>query len=198
MDEAINSAERGNPVYVYKPSLLGAPWEFRLAPDAIEWRMGRHHGRTPYGRIARVRLSYRPVTMQMRRFLTEIWAADGPRLSIASASWKSIVEQETKDQAYGAFVRELHRRIAATGARPALVTGSPAFLYWPGLAIFVVVSLGLAALTLQGLRAGAWAGAAFVGGFLALFLWQSGNYFHRNRPGSYRPDALPAELVPPA
>jgi hypothetical protein len=198
MDESISSAERGDPVYVYKPSLLGAPWEFRLAPDAIEWRMGRHQGRTPYARIARVRLSYRPVTMQMRRFLAEIWTVDGPRLSIASASWKSIVEQETKDQAYGAFIRELHRRIAAADAQPALVTGSPAFLYWPGLAIFVVVSLGLAALTLQGLRSGAWTGAVFVGGFLALFLWQSGNYFHRNRPGSYRPDALPAELVPPA
>ena len=76
-------------------------------------------------------------------------------------------------------------------------TGSPALLYWPGLAVFVVVSFGLAALTLQALQIGAWAGAAFVGGFLALFAWQSGNYFRRNRPGRYRPDAVPEWLVPP-
>ena len=38
---------------------------------------------------------------------------------------RACVEQETKDQAYGAFIRELHRRIAAAGAQPALVTGSP-------------------------------------------------------------------------
>jgi hypothetical protein len=29
-----------------------------------------------------------------------------------------------------------------------------------------------------------------------LFVWQSTSYFQRNRPGRYRPDALPAQLVP--
>ena len=197
MEARIDATDRGDPAYAYKPSLLGAPWEFRLTADALEWSIGRHQGRTPYDRIARVRLSFRPVTMQTRRFVTEIWPAGGPKLSIASSSWKSVLEQEGRDQDYGAFVRELHRRIAAAGARAAFETGSPALLYWPGLAVFVVVSFGLAALTLQALQIGAWAGAAFVGGFLALFLWQSGNYFRRNRPGRYRPDALPEWLVPP-
>jgi len=35
-----------------------------------------------------------------------------------------------------------------------------------------------------------------VGGFFAVFVWQSGTYFKRNRPGRYRPDAVPKELVP--
>src|SRR5262245_490260 len=176
MEEPGGSAQRDDPVYAYKPSLLGAPWEFRLAHDALEWRMGRHQGRTPYGRISRVRLSYRPVTMQTRRFLAEIWPADGPKLSIASASWKSIVEQEAKDQAYGAFIRELHQRLAAARVEAAFVTGSPALLYWPGLAVFIAVSLALVALTLEGLKTGAWGGATFVAAFLALFVWQSGNF----------------------
>ena len=91
---------------------------------------------------------------------------------------------------------------SCTGASPpparrrTFETGSPALLYWPGLVIFAAGTLGLAALTVRALQAGAYAGAAFVGGFLGLFLWQSGNYFRRNRPGSYRPDALPKELVP--
>ena len=38
--------------------------------------------------------------------------------------------------------------------------------------------------------------AAFVGAFMLLFLWQGGNFFRRNRPGFYRPEALPAELLP--
>jgi hypothetical protein len=190
------SADCGDAVYLYKPSLVGAPWQFQLAPDAIEWRMGRYQGRTPYERISRIRLSFRPTTMQGRRFVTEIWAAGGPRLAIASASWKSVVEQETKDLAYGNFVRELHRRIAAADVPASFETGSPPILYWPGLAIFVAGSLGLAALALHALQTRAWAGAAIVGGFLGLFLWQSGGYFRRNRPGTYRPDALPKELVP--
>ncbi|MGZ3320193.1 MAG: hypothetical protein ACXU9C_04340, partial [Xanthobacteraceae bacterium] len=102
-----------DPVYIHKPSLMGAPWELRLRPEALEWRTGRHEGRIPYARVTRVRLSFRPVTMQTRRFLAEVWSAGGPRLSIASTSWRSMVEQEAQDQAYGAFMRELHRRIAA-------------------------------------------------------------------------------------
>jgi hypothetical protein len=226
-----------DPVYSYKPSLTGAAWEFRLRPDALEWRAGRHEGRVPYGRIARVRLSFRPVTMQTRRFVAEIWPARagsgsnpgsnpgqapagkpphcprsygprsyGPRLLIASTSWRSLVEQVTQHQAYGAFIRELHRRIAAAHAQassaedsPAQVsfeTGSPAMLYWPGLAVFVGAASALAALTVRALQVGEWAGAAFVGGFFALFAWQSGTYFRRNRPGRYRPDGLPRDLVP--
>jgi hypothetical protein len=90
----------------------------------------------------------------------------------------------------------LHRRIATADAQAAFETGSPALLYWPGLAIFAVGTLGLAALTVRALMVEAYAGAAFVAAFLGLFLWQSGNYFWRNRPSIYRPDALPKELVP--
>jgi hypothetical protein len=185
-----------DPVYVYKPSLMGAPWELQLRPDALAWQVGRHEGLIPYGRIRRVRLSFRPVTMQTRRFVTEIWPLDGPRLTIASTSWRSLVEQGAQDDAYGAFIKELHRRIATADAQAAFETGSPALLYWPGLAIFAVGTLGLAALTVRALMVEAYAGAAFVAAFLGLFLWQSGNYFWRNRPSIYRPDALPKELVP--
>jgi hypothetical protein len=182
--------------YAYKPSLMGAAWELSLEPDALAWRCGFRDGRIPYGRITRVRLSFRPVTMQSRRFVTEIWWADGPRLVIASSSWRSLVEQEAQDRPYGTFVRALHRRLAAAGTTAAFETGSPAALYWPGLAMFAGVAVALAALTVRALETGAYAGAALVGGFLALFLWQSGAYFRRNRPGRYHPDALPRELVP--
>jgi hypothetical protein len=196
MSQVQASTSGGDPVYVHKPSLMGAAWELHLRPDALEWQAGRQRGRIPYARITRVRLSFRPVTMQTRRFVTEIWWPEGPRLSIASTSWRSLVEQQAQDRAYGAFVRELNRRIAAAGARAAFETGSPALLYWPGLAVFAGVALALAVLAVRALEIGAYAGAALVGGFFALFVWQSGTYFKRNRPGRYRPDAVPKELVP--
>jgi hypothetical protein len=195
-DETGRSDSASDPLYIHKPSLMGAPWELRLRPEALEWRTGRHDGRIPYTRITRVRLSFRPVTMQMRRFVAEVWSAGGPRLSIASTSWRSMVEQDAQDHAYGAFVRELHRRIAAAGATPAYDCGSPPLLYWPGLAVFASVFVGFAMLIVQALNTGAYAGAAVVGAFFALFAWQSGTYFWRNRPGRYRPDALPKALVP--
>ena len=185
-----------DPAYSYRPSLIGAAWQLRLCPDALEWQTGRHQGRIHYGRIARVRMSFRPVTMQTRRFVTEIWPAGGAKLTIASTSWRSLVEQEAQDSAYGAFIRALHRRIAAAGADASFETGVPPVLYWPGLVVFVALALGLAALALRALQIGQLSGAALVGGLLVLLLWQSGGYFRRNRPGRYRPDALPAELVP--
>jgi hypothetical protein len=184
------------PVYAYKPSLLGAPFEFRLAADALEWRKGRHAGRTPYDGIRRIRLSFRPATTQNHRFLAEVWPANGPKLQIASTSWRSIMDQERLDGPYRAFVTELHRRMAAAGGTPLLQTGSPLFLYWPGVAIFAGVLLGLAALIVRALQTQAWSGAAFVAGFFALFLWQAGSFFRRNRPGTYRADAVPSHVLP--
>jgi hypothetical protein len=191
-----DSPEQRDPAYSHKPSLMGAAWEFRLRSDALDWGVGFREGRIPYRNIRRVRLSFRPVTMQMRRFVTEIWSTDGPKLTIASTSWRSLLEQEAKDDAYGAFIRELHRRLAAAGGAATFERGSPAMLYWPGLVIFAGAGLGLAALTARALQEQALAAAALIGGFFALFLWQSGNYFRRNRPGRYRPDALPDDLVP--
>jgi hypothetical protein len=187
-----------DPVYAYKPSLLGAPFEFRLAPTALEWSRGRFNDRVPYDRIRRLRLSFRPVTMQSHRFVAEIWSAAGPKLEICSTSWRSIVEQERHDAAYSAFIAELHRRIAAGGATVSFETGSPVALYWLGLAMFAGASLALAALTVRALQIGAPGGAAIVGGFLALFLWQVGTFFRRNRPGSYQPHTLPPEVLPRA
>jgi hypothetical protein len=191
-------ADSGDPIYAYKPSLLGAPYEFRLAEDGLAWRVGRHAGRIPYDDISRLRLSFRPVTLQSHRFVAEIWSGSAPKLTIASSSWRSMVEQERLDAAYAGFLTELHRRIAEKGARASFEAGSPPFVYWPGLVLFVVVSLALAALTVRALQAGATTGALFVAVFLAAFLWQAGTFFRRNRPGTYRPEAIPAAVLPRA
>lgn len=182
--------------YAYKPSLMGAPFEFWLRPQALEWRAGRHGGRIAYGDIRRLRLSYRPVTMQSHRFRAEIWGKGVPKLELVSSSWKSMVEQESLNAAYTIFIAELHRRIAAAGAPVLLETGVAAPLYWAGLVIFVCVALALAGLITRALQIGEYSGAAFIGGFLALLLWQAGAHFHRNRPGRYSADALPELLLP--
>ena len=110
-DSSDSDAQGGALVYAYKSSLMGAPFEFRLAPAGLEWRKGMHSGRTPYDGIRRIRLGFRPMTMQNHRFLGEIWTTDGPKLQIASTSWRSLVEHERLDAPYRAFVTELSRRV---------------------------------------------------------------------------------------
>ncbi len=188
--------ETDGPAYEYKPALMSAAHQFRLTDDALAWQVGRRSGRLPYDQIRRVRLSFRPVTMQSYRFQAELWPASGAKVRIASTSWRSMVEQERLDGAYVAFLKELHRRIAQVGARASFETGSPPLIHWAGLTVFVIVALGLAALTVRGLQSGALAGAAFVAVFLAAFLWQAGNFFRRNRPGVYAPDRIPDTVLP--
>jgi hypothetical protein len=196
MEEPHDDAATGDDVsYSYKSSVIGAPFEFRLASDVLHWGKGGSRGRTPYRQIRRVRLGFRPMTMQNHRFITEIWT-DGPKLTIASTSWKSMVEHERLDAPYRAFVAELCRRIGAAGGRTVFQTGSPVLLYWIGVIVFVGAALALAGLIVRALQIAAWSGAAFVTAFLGLFLWQAGNFFRRNRPGPFRPDAIPDSVLP--
>jgi hypothetical protein len=182
--------------YAFKASLMGAPMEYRLADDALEWHRGTHGGRAVYAGIRRIRLSYRPMTMQNHRFLAEIWPEGAPKLQIASTSWKSLFEQQRLDAEYAVFMVELNRRVGAAGGVTSFVTGSPAYIYWPGVTVFAGAAFAIAALTVRALQAGAFAGAAFIAAFFALFMWQAGNFFHRNRPGTYRPDAVPPRVLP--
>jgi hypothetical protein len=169
-----------------------------LGADGLAWRKGPRSGVTRYDAIRRVRLSYRPMTMQNYRFLAEIWPESGPKLEAASTSWKSLVEHQRLDADYRSFVTELSRRIGAAGGQASFEIGSPPVLYWPGTLVLAGAALALVALVARALQVEAWGGAAFVAGFLALFLWQAGNFFYRNRPGTYPADAVPPQVLPKA
>ena len=156
MEEPRDDATTGDDfAYSYKSSLLAAPFEFRLTSDALHWRKGGASGHTLYRNIRRVRLSYRPLTMQNHRFVAEIWS-DGPKLTISSTSWKSMVEHERLDSRYRVFIAELCRRIGAAGGQTRLQTGSPPIMYWIGVVVFVGASLALASLIVRALQFAAW------------------------------------------
>ena len=182
--------------YTYRPSLLGAGCEFALGAQGLEWTVGAKSGRVPYRSVRALRMSYRPMSMQSHRFVTEVWADGAPRLRIVSTSWKSLVEQERLDAAYSSFVAALHRRVAAAGGAVVCRQGRAPLIYWPGLAAFVLIALGLALLVIRALQAHATGAAALIALFLALFVWQGAHFFRRNRPGDYPPDRPPPELLP--
>jgi hypothetical protein len=186
--------EAADSAYAFKPSLMGPPQSFRAAPDALEWDVGRYSGRIPYGDVRRVRLLYRPANLQTHRFLAEIWAERAPKLKIASVSWASLTEQRRQDAAYKAFVGALHRRLAGTDA--VFEAGSPPWLYWPGVAVFFAIAVAIVLLIARGVQEGSLTGAAVVAVFLAFYLWQVGTFFRRNRPARYRPEAIPAAVLP--
>jgi len=182
--------------YSYRPSVFGAFREFSLTERSIDWAAGLRSGSIPFNRVRRLRVSYRPHSMQSHRFVTELWADGSPKLLISSSSWKSMMEQERLDGAYSVFVRELHRRLSCANSSTRFERGSNPLIYWVGVLVFAGAAVGLAALIVRALQAGATTSAAIVGAFLVFYLWQAGNFFRRNRPGTYRPDTLPADVMP--
>lgn len=196
-DISVSAADNAAlPVYAYKASLMGAPWEFRLDPDRLVWVIGRRQGEVFYRDIKRVRLSFRPATMQSYRFIAEIWSPGAPKLTIASTSWHGIAEQRRQDQPYRDFIVALHQRIAAAKSSPVLEAGSHPFLYWPGLVIFASIAIGIVVLLVSALRQNSWSATFFLAGFFALLLWQIGGFFQRNRPQRYDASAVPENILP--
>jgi len=194
MSERASATE--TPVYAFKPSLLGSGVEFRLTPAALEFTAGSRNGRVFYRDIRRLRLSYRPTSVQSARYLTEIWPIGAGRLQIASTSRRTLMEAERHDAAYAAFVRDLAGRVAAANPAAEIAAGTLPLVYWPGVAVFAVLAVAMLMLAVRAVQTEQWAGAAIVIGFWAVFLWQIGLFFWRNRPRRCRGDDLPADILP--
>lgn len=188
-------AESDAHVYAYKPSLFRAPLEFSLTPAALDYTTGSQTGRVALRDVRRIRFSFRPTSVQSSRFLTEIWPAQGGKLQIASTSRRTMMDATRHDEAYAAFVRDLATRVAAANPTVELEAGTAPLVYWPGLAVFVALALAIAILAVRALQVEQWAGAAVVGGFWLLFLWQIGTFFRRNRPRRLIGD-IPADVLP--
>ena len=182
--------------YSYKPSLMGGVWTFRLAPDALQWSIGTVSGQVTYQDIRRIRMSFRPVTMQSYRFLTEIWSDRNPKLPIVSSSWKSLMEQERFDEAYTRFIVRLHEKIAAANGSPQLQAGAVALLYWPGAAIFAAICVATVGILVRALQQGETTATALLLAFFGFLVWQLGRFFRRNLPRRYTLDAIPNDVLP--
>ena len=182
--------------YAYRPSLVGAPWIFRLGKGALHWESGRASGRIEFGQIQRLRLLYRPGSMQPHRFITEVRAKGAPKLTIASTSWKTMTEVERLDGPYRDFIIALHQRVA--GHPVELIAGLKLPVFLLGVVLFFVTAFGMCALAVRAIQEGAGVAALLICAFIAVFIWQTGTYVWRNWPVRYVAPNVPESLLPSA
>ena len=182
--------------YVYKASLIGSAYQFDLTDAGLSWTVGGRSGVWAYTDIASIRLSFRPMSMQSRRFRADIGSNGRQRISILSTTWQTVALMAPQDHDYRAFIVELHRRMAAAGSKAALIGGIGPTAYAAALAIVTLLGIAMAALLAQAFATGEWYGALFLIGFVALFSWQIGGFIMRNRPRTYDFDHLPQALLP--
>ena len=182
--------------YAYKASLVGAAHRFELTDEGLSWRIAGKSGVWPYAAIAGVRLSYRPVSMQSRRFRADIDGAGRGRIALLSTSWQTSVLISPQDEDYRAFIVALHQRMAKAGSRAVLTGGLKPRLYIAALGLLALVAVAMTGLLGRAIITGELAGILFLIGFAALFGWQVGGFVRRNRPQSYTFDHLPETLLP--
>src|ERR1700749_3703894 len=167
---ALDLSDEAAPVsYAYKASLIGAGHRFELTDQGLSWKVSGRSGVWPYAAITRVRLSFRPVSMQARRFRADIESADLGRIALLSTSWQTSVLMAPQDRDYRAFIVELHRRMKAAGSNAELIGGLRPRIYIAALALLALVAAAMASLLLRAILIGELAGIAFLLGFAALF-----------------------------
>src|SRR4029453_5970114 len=118
--------------YAYKALLVGSAHKFELSRKGLSWKVGGRSGVWAYTEISAINLSYRPMTMQSRRFRADISRAGGGRIKILSTTWQTVTLMAPQDHGYRAFITELHRRMAAAGSRATLSGGLSMILYGAG------------------------------------------------------------------
>ncbi|WGR74006.1 MULTISPECIES: hypothetical protein [unclassified Bradyrhizobium] len=182
--------------YAYKASLIGSAHRFELTDNGLSWHIAGRSGLWRYDEISAIRLSFRPVSMQQRRFRADVSRAGGGRIAILSTSWQSAALMAPQDNGYRDFIVELHARMAKAGSRAVLTAGLGRKTYAAALALLAMLAVAMAGLLIRALMVGEFAGALFVIGFAALFAWQIGGFVRRNQPRTYTFDRLPQSLLP--
>jgi hypothetical protein len=182
--------------YAYKASLIGAAHQFELTDEGLSWRIAGKSGVWPYAAIAAIRLSYRPVSMQSRRFRADIDNMSGGRIAILSTTWQTAALMAPQDQDYRTFITRLHERMEQTGSRAILAGGLKPRLYAAAIVLLALVAIAMAGLFVRALATNEFAGVLFLVGFAALFGWQIGGFIRRNRPQAYTFGHLPEALLP--
>lgn len=181
--------------YAYKASAAGSPHVFELTGEGMSYQSGFRSGLWRYRDIERVRLTYRPVSMLRHRFRADIRHRDGKTVKIISATWSGIVTMAPQDEAYRAFMQELHLRVASE-RDVVCVAGLQPIAFALGVAAFAAILLAIATLFVRALLTGETIGALFMVGFAAWSGWYAGGFLMRNKPGRYQPQSLPARLMP--
>ena len=182
--------------YVYKASLISSAYQFELTDSGLSWRTGRRFGVWPYADIASIRLSYRPMSMQSRRFRADIARAGEGRIAILSTTWQTVSLMTPQDRGYRAFITELHRRMKAAGSRASLTGGIGTVTYAVAVAMLALLAIAMIGLLVRALATSEFTGALFLVGMAVWFAWTIGGFIKRNRPRGYSFDQLPGTLLP--
>lgn len=184
------------PTYRQRPRPFGPEVTWRLEPEHLFADSGLRNKRVPYARIAAIRLTYAPTNITSVAFKTAIRLDDGKTLTFGSLSWKTYFEVDRQDAAYRAFVTDLVARTGDANPGVALIAGKSKPIWFAAAVVGAGTAVTMAGAIGWALSNGSWAVAGLATLFLIPFAWQAWGMAVRNRPGTFRANAVPEALLP--
>jgi len=198
MSEAIDKPAGADPtVYRLRAHAFVKPRLYRLTENALTWEEeGAKLDGVFYDDIAEIRLAFAPTRLARNRYRAQIIFREGGMAELFNTDYQGIGNFPEQNEAYAAFLRELHRRVAAASHATVFRQGNSRLGYALNLAltvfIFAMIALAFVLLTTIGL---VWIAAiklAIVIFFIPVLI----RYMRRAKPGTYDPLALPDDVLP--
>lgn len=185
------------PSYAHRPRPFAGEVTFRLKPEGLVVDSGRRVERIPFGKIASVRLWYRPTNITSQGYRAKIFATDGRTVTLSNLSWKTYFEVERQDAAYRAFLVDLAERASAENPGFLVRSGQPTPLWLSAMALGLATLGMFATAIVWALLRQAWAFAGLAALFCLPFAWQAWNMAVRNRPAVTSAGHIPEAVLPP-
>jgi hypothetical protein len=189
------------PTFVARANVLEHEAIWRLTPDALELQGGPTAApdvvmRFPYRDIVGVRLSYAPSRADSARYRCDLTMRSGGKIAILSTHYAGFADFEDRAATYAPFVRALIARVAAANPSTRFRSGKNPIVYLAEhLFLLAMVALLVFVLSVTGfmpLSESSWSKLFIVIGFIPLLIV----YTHKNWPRTFKPDAIPQDVLP--
>ena len=192
-----NISEKTLATYSHRNSLLHNNRTYKIRNDKLVWQDDDiPEVSLEYSNIKTVEAQFAPTRVQSNRYLLRLTTKSKGKVDITNTTYKGIGHFEELNQTYVPFVRELNRRIAEKNPKIQFKKGSSwagyVFSIFIGILLFVVIIAAF----LFFLNAGVLWLAAIKLIILIFFFPRLLRYIKRNKPASYDPLNLPANILP--
>ena len=195
--------------YKHRPKPFGQEASFALGADRLSVGHGRRKAEFAYRDIAMLRLTYAPTNIASDGYRGKLTARGGRSVGFTNLSWRSMAEMERHHDAYRAFVAALAEHIARANPEADFSAGLAPWRFRTMCGLAAATGAALAAATLFALYHRIWPSTAWPAGLASLMAGMAGftllyliywmrRYLGRNRPASFRPEAIPQRVLPKA
>jgi hypothetical protein len=185
------------PVHTYQqnPRPVGFPITYKLTGDRLTVDTLKRTDEVDLRDVERVRLTYEAGKLSSGFYKAALRLKDGRTVALSSISWSSMVHSANQAESYRAFVVALIEAVSRMSPQARLEAGKPPFVWGAMAATSAALAIAAAYIALRALMAGSTAGALVPLALGSVMIWQMGPVVWRNRPRSFTPGALPADLL---